>query len=215
MKPATVILQIIATISLSQLGFAEGKLPEPDVKPIDWSTAYGTIEELEAELDQGFVAPDIKQWVKEFDHVDIIIYDRRKDLDKPLILAGKFNEKFGKLLAKRLDSKEVQLLTQSISGKHKPMWQFMCFDPYHAFVFYDMDSKILGHIEICFGCRTFRSYPKNGLSEYWDLNSIKKLILLKDLPVFDASEEWNKYFSKLTDLPILQESREAESGPRD
>jgi hypothetical protein len=208
MKALIVIMHIIVAHGSLQVGASGEALPVPIETVPAPDLDFGSIEELEAGLSQGFVAADVSGWVKEFDHVDVVVYDG--DPDVPLIVAGRFNRKYASRLTKRLDGKETELLTKCVSGKHKPMWKFMCFDPHHAFVFYDKGSKALAQIEICFDCNTFRSSPESGLSEYWDLESIKKLILGKGLPVFETSKEWEEYFSKLSGSAPPLQSEEAE-----
>jgi hypothetical protein len=214
MKSITAIIYVISAFGSLLQGTADESIPLPDVDIVVPDLNFGSIEELEAGLSQGFIAPNFEGWIKECDHVDVVVYDGSDDPDQPLIKNEKFNQKYSNRMIKRLDTKEVELLKRCLIGKHKPTWQFMCFDPHHAFVFYDKNSKIIGHIEICFDCRTFRSYPKSGLSEYWDLTAIKKLVVAKGLPDFDSSEEWKKYFIELHASSIPQ-NNSAESGPRE
>jgi len=66
-----------------------------------------------------------------------------------------------------------------------------CYDPHHAFVFYDADWKVTASIDVCFLCDDYAARPK-GTSDLIDLAALEAfcreigLPLLKDSPDYTA-----------------------------
>ena len=88
-----------------------------------------------------------------------------------------------------LDAKQVALLRSAITGPRPlPDAYAACFDPHHAFVFYDHLGKVVGHIDICFQCAGYEATPK-GFSD--ELNWKALTTLMKDLGIPIENPKWN------------------------
>jgi len=74
-----------------------------------------------------------------------------------------------------LTSTQLGQLEAAVTGNHTDQGFGACIYPHHAFVFYDTDNRIVGSINICFLCSSFRAHPK-GYARNWDLLSIAELI---------------------------------------
>lgn len=85
----------------------------------------------------------------------------------------------------------------------------LCYDPHHAFVFYDAEWKVTASIDICFLCSDYRSRPV-GTSDKVDLDALKAFCIKIGLPVLKSSSDYTKLFYQ--ELPTKPEKqKEAES----
>jgi hypothetical protein len=88
-----------------------------------------------------------------------------------------------------LGASQVNQLRKAVTGSHKPHNRAYCFNPHHAFVFYDASGKIVGNIDICFSCLNYHAVPK-GFAEDWDLRALKKLFEELGIPIKNPA--WKK-----------------------
>ncbi len=145
---------------------------------------------------QGFIAKDMSGWITDFEYVEVVVYDSMPPNKESPVVAEKLNDSVAKAWTKRLTPEEVTLLTTFITGKREDDGSSGCdYDPHHGFVFYGKDSKILGYIEICFMCRSYRWSPQGELSSHWDLEGLSALVAKKGLPTFKHPDEWAKFFA--------------------
>jgi hypothetical protein len=69
---------------------------------------------------------------------------------------------------------QVQRLIGAVTGEHPDYPTAACFNPHHAFVFYDKSSKPRAWVDICFQCSGIRSRPF-GMTENADFPSLGEL----------------------------------------
>jgi hypothetical protein len=69
----------------------------------------------------------------------------------------------------------------------------LCYDPHHAFVFYDAEWKVTASIDICFLCSDHKSRPE-GASDKVDLEALKAICIKIGLPVLKSSSDYTKLF---------------------
>ncbi|MES2708182.1 MAG: hypothetical protein V4726_16430 [Verrucomicrobiota bacterium] len=62
-----------------------------------------------------------------------------------------------------------------------------CFVPHHAFVFYNAEDQAVAHAEICFNCRTLKSFPA-GLPSCVDFPALWTLLQEAGVPVGPGSQ---------------------------
>ncbi|MFK7851752.1 MAG: hypothetical protein AB8D78_12315 [Akkermansiaceae bacterium] len=162
---------------------------------IDRSEDYGP-KWNEPEEFQGFVAKDMDGWIKDFDYVEVVLFNYKEDEDKRLVESGKLHKGIVRDFTKRLSDEEVTLLSKAVTGKHPSgVGGFCGFRPHHGFIFYGEDNEILGHIEICFLCSDYFYFPRQGLSWAWDLGAVGTLITRLGLPNLKNDKEWADFFS--------------------
>lgn len=83
----------------------------------------------------------------------------------------------------KLNLSQIERLTDIIfnyshKGKAYATSDAMCYEPRNAFIFLDKDNKVLGFIEICFGCNHLRTSDKKiNIGDYCE----QKYGLLKDI----------------------------------
>ena len=70
-----------------------------------------------------------------------------------------------------------------------------CYEPHHAFVFYDADWKVVASIDVCFLCEDYIARPK-GVSENIDLAALEKFCRGLGLPVFEKPEAYSALFKQ-------------------
>jgi hypothetical protein len=84
-----------------------------------------------------------------------------------------------------------------------------CYDPHHAFVFYDSNWKIVASIDICFLCENHSAVPK-GVPELFDLQAMEDFCRQIGLPVHAESKQYTKLFlqEQPTKEPQAKEKKE-------
>ncbi len=150
----------------------------------------------DVELSQGVVAQDWSVWLPEFSHVDLVICDYQVSDPQPLVVNGRLHPGILENRVIRLSAKEVSNLESLVTGKHSPTLGALCYIPRHGFIFYGEKGEIVGHLEICFSCFLHRSYPKEGLSQYWDWLGLLKFIRQKEIPANLSEKDWNRFFER-------------------
>ena len=86
-----------------------------------------------------------------------------------------------------LNEKQMAKLNQVITGKHPDQPSAGCFNPHHAFVFFDSDGNMVGRIDICFKCGNYDSSHR-GFSSSLDFDGLAKLLGELEIPI--ANPEW-------------------------
>lgn len=91
-----------------------------------------------------------------------------------------------------------------------------CYDPHHAFVFYDSNWKIVASIDICFLCENHSAVPK-GAPEMFDLQAMEDFCRQIGLPVHAESKQYTKLFlqEQPTKEPQAKEKQEQEQDETD
>jgi hypothetical protein len=74
-----------------------------------------------------------------------------------IIENGKLNKTAASKLGVSLTPLQVQRLTAALTGEHPDYPVALCFNPHHAFVFYDRANKARAWIDVCFHCSGIRS----------------------------------------------------------
>jgi hypothetical protein len=81
-----------------------------------------------------------------------------------------------------LDAKQVGLLRSAITGvRPSPGGQMMCFEPHHAFVFYNAE-RVAGYIDICFLCDNYRGEP-DGFAQWLDWEALSAVVQDLGMPI--------------------------------
>ncbi|MFC0019499.1 hypothetical protein, partial [Roseibacillus persicicus] len=184
---------ILSAMLLLGLIFAEEEAKEQLALE---ATDFGSSEEIAAYASKGKVSNNITDWLRGISYVELVLYDHTMDSGAPLVKDGKLHKGLKKEWTKRLSKEEVQKITRALTGEHKWQGGALCYEPHHGFVFYDGKGIILGHVEICFMCGNYYSYPKDGLSQYWDLEALKNIVSGHELPLFNTPREWERFYAE-------------------
>ena len=77
---------------------------------------------------------------------------------------------------------QTQRLLSAVEGNYKAYQKYMCFDPRHAFIFYDEHHKAVAAIEVCFDCYGMYMTP-GGMPERIDFPAVADLVNELGLPL--------------------------------
>lgn len=87
-----------------------------------------------------------------------------------------------------LDASQVARLHSAIATAHpEPDVIAACFNPHHAFVFYDESGKIIAYVDLCFQCGNYRYHP-DGFSRSIDWGALESLVKELGMPI--ANSKW-------------------------
>lgn len=142
-------------------------------------------------------AEPAKAWpTKPFKHVVGYCYDYTKDPRGSDITFPDGSLSRGVIHATtvRLDAdqtKELMILL-STDSKDEPD-EVECYDPHHAFVFYDADWKVVASIDICFFCAEFSSRPTRAPAQI-DLGALEEFCGEIGLPLLESSADYTRLF---------------------
>ena len=95
-----------------------------------------------------------------------------------------------------LTTDQTKRLLAAVAGNYKTYEKYMCFDPRHAFIFYDEHHKAVAAIEVCFDCYGMYMTP-GGMPERIDFPAIADLVNELELPLHPnglSPEEFRKLF---------------------
>ncbi len=87
-----------------------------------------------------------------------------------------------------LNEAQLKRLKAAVTGTHPHHLRAACFYPHHAFVFFDSEGTVVGHINICFQCSNYDGTPA-GFADKWDVESIRCLV--EDLGMPIRNEKWD------------------------
>ena len=98
-----------------------------------------------------------------------------EDAMETIVAAGKLNETREPRSGIALSTAQVERLQSAVTGTHPELGIGLCLYPHHGFVFFDENDDIVGSIDVCFLCESFRGNPR-GFAGSWNLVSIAELI---------------------------------------
>src|SRR5262245_5854500 len=102
-------------------------------------------------------------------------YNPEGDMYVPILEKGVLHKSLVNKGGARLTPEQVKRLLAAITGKHRDYSSAMCFEPRHAFVFYDNHHKPVGFFEMCLDCREIHVSPA-GLEHPVDFPALADLI---------------------------------------
>lgn len=88
-----------------------------------------------------------------------------------------------------LNEAQLAQLKKAVTGSRPdPEWLTACFNPHHAFVFFDEKGGIVGHLDICFQCWNKRASP-HVFAQNWDMESLLRLFESMGMPI--ENPDWD------------------------
>ena len=142
--------------------------------------------------------PEKELWPgKPFKHVVAYCYYSDHDKRGSAIAFddGSLNSGIIRATTVRLDDAQTLKLRKILSTNSdtRPRGKGLCYDPHHAFIFYDENWKVTASMEICFLCIDYKSRPK-GVSEAIDVAALKTFCSELGLPMFDDPTRYKQLF---------------------
>jgi hypothetical protein len=102
-----------------------------------------------------------------FSEVRAYSYNVTGNGPQPIIKDGKLNATVINTDGAPLATNQVSRLLAAITGEHTPHLLAFCYNPRHAFVFYDSDKKPVAQVEICFECLQYGK-RQEGMALHFD-----------------------------------------------
>lgn len=120
------------------------------------------------------------------------LYNAEGDHGVPIIEDGVLHKSVVDRNGVRLDASQVERLLDSVARPHsEPSVRAACYDPRHAFVFFDERRQPVAHVEICFSCIGFNTSPK--VTHSVGYTELRQLCQDLSLPVFGGRDERQQY----------------------
>lgn len=140
-----------------------------------------------------------KQWPSEpFQHVVAYCYDFSQDQRGSSITFpdGSLHKGVIRATTIRLnDTQTVKLRALLSKDSENERGEVECYDPHHAFVFYDQDWKVVASVDICFLCDNYVARPR-GVSNLIDLVALEALCREFGLPMLEDSSNYTALYQQ-------------------
>lgn len=141
----------------------------------------------------------VKLWPAEaFTRVEAYCYDYTQDQRGASItfLDGSLHRGVIVSKAVKLDDAQILKLRKLLTEESEEEFgEVDCYDPHHAFVFYDAEGKVLASVDICFLCESYEARPKKAASNA-DLIALEKFCRDLGLPMLENPAAYTKLFKK-------------------
>lgn len=96
----------------------------------------------------------------------------------------------------KLDDAQILKLRKLLTEESEEEFgEVDCYDPHHAFVFYDVEGKVMASVDICFLCEDHMARPK-GTAKNADLIALEKFCRDLGLPMLENPAAYTKLFKK-------------------
>ena len=119
---------------------------------------------------------------REYKTVRGFAYNRKGDPDRPVIKNGRLDSSVVNRKGAVLNAEQTQRLLAAVTGKHpEHEWIAACFNPRHAFVFYDASDHPVASVAVCFECNNAETEPPQKDQSY-DMAALEKLRAELKLP---------------------------------
>ena len=140
-------------------------------------------------------------WAPGVVSVDAVVYDTGDGRRTWLVEEdGTMHSGIVERATKRLTRDEIARLSELVTGEYDGFPAAGCYIPHHGFIFYDSDSNIVAHLEVCFLCGHGRGAPFGGIVENMRVSAeLRDFVRSLGLPVFETLAEWKEYFGKVED----------------
>jgi hypothetical protein len=148
-----------------------------------------------------------KQWPPAlFEHCVAYCYDFSQDARGSAITFpdGSLHKGVIKATTVRLSEVQVTKLRALLSTDSKTEHGDVdCYDPHHAFVFYDADWKVTASIDVCFLCDDYVARPK-GASSLVDIQALEAFCREVGLPMLKDSSNYTALYQQEQSTGIPQ-----------
>lgn len=143
-------------------------------------------------IDQSVLGPRDDWPAVSYSEVRGYVYNLDGNYGIPIVQDGILDQSVVGRRGVKLSTSQVEHLLDAVVRPHSsPAFAAACYEPRHAFVFYDDHHQPVAHIEICFSCIGFRTLPM--LSHSVGFAELGKLCKDLSLPVFWGRNEHQQY----------------------
>lgn len=133
--------------------------------------------------------------IQDIHEVRAFVYDySQDDKSSSLLQNGKLHKGVINAPGVKLSKQQVKRLKIALKTSNDDGSFADCYMPHHGFVFYNIQGKAIGHIELCFQCGTKDSTPKNLSARSWDWGELKKILEELKIPILKEDKDYTKLF---------------------
>lgn len=97
----------------------------------------------------------------------------------------------------KLSDVQVSRFLAAVTGKHPEHGVGGCYVPHHAYVFYDQRHRIVGWVELCFGCLNYQASSPSA-PPVFDIFALENLTRELGLPVLKKEGDYEALKAKDT-----------------
>jgi hypothetical protein len=120
---------------------------------------------------------------KSYVEVRAYAYNAGGDIAQPIVKKGRLDRSVVNKRGVVLTPEQANRLIAAVTGKRpEPEWVAACFNPRHAFVFYDTDRKPIAWVELCFECGNAEAEPYQK-GQVYDVSALENLARELKLPL--------------------------------
>jgi len=118
------------------------------------------------------------------------LYNLAGEHAAPILKQGKLHATVWNPTGVELSKPQITTVQRAVADYHPEVHRVPadCYQPRHAFVYYDANHKPVGFVEICFSCWGYRLSPEQHREV--DLDTLKKVFVELKIPVFDKDEAY-------------------------
>ena len=141
----------------------------------------------------------VKLWpAAAFTRVEAYCYDHTQDQRGTAIVFPDGSLHRGVIDSKtvKLDESQILKLRKLLTEESKKEFgESDCYEPHHAFVFYNEEGKVTASFDICFLCSGYHSNPE-GVARNADLDALEAFCGELGLPMFEKPADYTKLYLK-------------------
>lgn len=94
----------------------------------------------------------------------------------------------------KLSAEQVERLKGALRSSEERRTGAFCYMPHHGFVFFDIDGKAMGHIELCFQCGNVANSPGGLPEREWDWEVLRAVLKELNVPILKTNEDYTKLY---------------------
>jgi hypothetical protein len=135
---------------------------------------------------------------KDYTEVRAFLYNLDSDDSSPCVIKGRLNASVTDTNGMRLTDVQKSRFLAAVTGSHAEHPVAGCYVPHHAYVFYDVRHRIVGWVELCFGCLNYRASSRSA-PRVFDITALRKLTVELGLPVLKNEDDYGTLQRKNTE----------------
>jgi len=108
----------------------------------------------------------------------------------PILQSGQLDQSVADTKGVILTDAQVSRLLAAVTGNHSDHGVAGCYIPHHAYVFYNKRQRIVGWVELCFGCMNYHASSPNA-PRVFDVSSLLDLTKELGLPVLNKDTDYS------------------------
>lgn len=117
----------------------------------------------------------------EYSHVKGYLFRGDPSADSRILIDGNINPSVEKVV--RLTAEQGRKISTAMQDPPKERRNAMCFDPHHAFVYFDSESKPVAWVNFCYHCNTYYTDPPLLEGKILNLSALTPICREIGLPV--------------------------------